>query len=121
MFNSHTLIDCRHLPQCDKKALGWSRFVTNDVCEEDEDDLYDGDTLGNVFSDPAVRLVERHPVSHRIGVVQPPVLYTFYRQHPMAITLDTGATTNMIRASTGRVCTLPITLASAHLEHDFDR
>ena len=94
MFNSH-----------------WSRLVTNDVCEEDEADVYDGDTPENVFSDPAVRIVERDPVSHRVGVVQPHVLYTFYRQHPMAITLDTGATTNMIRASTARVCKLTITPA----------
>ena len=86
--------------------------MTNDVCEEDEDDLYDGDTPENVFSGPAVRLVERHSVSHRVGVVHPPVLYTFYRQHPMAMTLDTGATTNMISASTARVCKLPITPAS---------
>ena len=74
MFNSHDLIDCRYLPQSDKKALGWSRLVTNDVCEEDEGDLYDGDTPENVFSGPAVRLVERDPVSHRVGVVQSHVL-----------------------------------------------
>ena len=109
MFNGHELIDCRYLLQSDKKALGWSRLVTNDVCEDDEVDLYDGDTPENVFSDPAVRLVERDPVSHQVGVVQSPVLYTFYRQHPIAITLDSGATINMILASTARACKLPIT------------
>ena len=92
MFNSHDLIDCRYLSQSDKKTLGWSRLVTSDVCEDDEVDLYEYDTPENVFSDPAVRLVERDPVSHRVGVVQSPVLYTFYRQHPIAITLGTGAT-----------------------------
>ena len=86
--------------------------MTNEICDEVEDDQYDGDTLENVFSGPAVRLVERDPNSHRVDVVQSPVLYTFYRQHPMAITLDTGATTNMIRASTASVCKLPITPAS---------
>ena len=101
MFNSHELIDCRYLPQCDKKVLGWSRFVTIDVCEDDEDDLCEPDTYENVFSDPAVRLVERD--SQRVDVVQSPKLYTCYRHHPMAITLDTGATTNMIRVSTDRV------------------
>ena len=111
-FNSHDLIDCRYLPQSTKKALGWSRLVTNDVCEEDEGDLYDGDTPENVFSGPAVRFGERDIASRRVSVVKSPVLYTFYRHHPMAITLDTGATTNMIRASTARVCKLPITLAS---------
>ena len=105
-------VDCRYLPQSDKKPLGWSRLVTYDVCEEDDDDLYDGDTVENVFSDPAVRLVERNPVSHRVGVVQSSVLYTFFRQHPMAITLDTGTTTNMIQAFTARVCKLTITPAS---------
>ena len=31
MFNRHDLIDCRYSPQSD---LGWSRLVTNDVCEK---------------------------------------------------------------------------------------
>ena len=110
MFNSHDLIDCRYLSQSDTKALGSSRLVTNDVCEEDEDDLYDDDTPENVLSDHAIRLVEPDLASRRmISVVQSHVYYTFYRHHPMAISLDIGATTNTIRASTVRVCKLSIT------------
>ena len=71
MFNSHDLIDCRYLSQSDTKALGWSRLVTNDVCVEDEDDLYDDDTPENVLSDHAIRLVEPDLASRRmISVVQ---------------------------------------------------
>ena len=98
----HDMIDCRYLPQSDKKALGWSRLVTSDVCEEDEDDLYDGDTHENVLSDPAIRFVERNPASRRISVVQ----------SPMAITPETGATTNMTRVFIARVCKLHITSVS---------
>ncbi|KAK2193761.1 hypothetical protein NP493_7g09017 [Ridgeia piscesae] len=43
MFNSHDSVDCRYLSQSDKKVLGWSRPVTNDIREEDDDHLYDGD------------------------------------------------------------------------------
>ena len=106
------MIDCRYLPQSDKKALGWSRLVTSDVCEEDEDDLYDGDTHENVLSDPAIRFVERDPASRRISVVQSPVLYTFIQHHLMAITPETGATTNMTRVFIARVCKLHITPVS---------
>ena len=50
--------------------------------------------------------------SRRVNVVQSPVLYTFYQHHPMALTLDTSATTIMIRASTARLYNLHIKPAS---------
>ena len=49
--NSHDLIVCRYLPQSDKKALGWSRRLTNDVCEEDKDVRYDADSHEDVVTD----------------------------------------------------------------------
>ncbi|KAI0215555.1 hypothetical protein LSAT2_032403, partial [Lamellibrachia satsuma] len=56
--NGHNLIKCRYLPDNDKKASGWSRFVTSDVCDEGEVDLCDDDEPENVISDHSARLVE---------------------------------------------------------------
>ena len=125
--NIHNPIECRYLPDNDKKALGLLRPVTNDACDESEVDLCDDDELENVISNHSAclvdcglssrlvecglssrlvecglssRLVECGLSLRRVNVVQSPVLYTFYQHHPMALTLDT---TNMIRAPTARL------------------
>ena len=118
--NSHNLIECRYMPDSDKEALGWSRLVTNDACDEGEVDLCDDDEPENVISDHSARLVECGLSSRRVNVVQSPVLYTFCQHHPVALTLDTGVTTNMIRALTARLYHLPIKPASQIARHADD-
>ena len=48
----------------------------------------------------------------RVSVIQSPVLSTFYHQHPVRLTLDIGATTNMIQGSFAEAIDLPISPAS---------
>lgn len=43
------------------------------------------------------------PAALRGCIVQSPVLNTFYHKHPVQQTLDTGATSNMIRASSAKL------------------
>ena len=86
--------------------------MTNDACDEGEVDICYDDEPKNVISDHSARLVECGLSSRRVNIVQSPVLYTFYQHHPMALTLDTSAMTNMIRASTARLSHLPIKPAS---------
>ena len=50
--------------------------------------------------------------SHKVNVIQSPVLNTLYQHHPVALTLDTGATTNLIHASAAEAYNLPIHPAS---------
>ena len=52
--------------------------------------------------------------AHRacVSIVQSPVLHTFYHEHPIQLTLDTGATSNMIRVSSAIAYEFPVLLAS---------
>ena len=123
-YNRSVITSSRHIDRLplrtsDRKALGWTRPVTNNIREEDEDILCDGDTPEDVVRDPTIHFVEREPASRRISVVQSSVLYTFYRHHSMTLTFNTGATTNMIWASTARLYNLPIAPAS-HIARQAD-
>ena len=44
-----------------------------------------------------------------MSIVQLPVLNTLYHEHPVQLTLDTGATSNMVRASSAKLYGFPIT------------
>ena len=52
------------------------------------------------------------PAALRVSMVQSPVLNTFYHEHPVQLTLDTGATSNMVRTSSAKLYGFPITPAS---------
>lgn len=52
------------------------------------------------------------PYALRVSIIQSPVLNCFFRQHPVRLTLDTGATSNIVRASAARLYGFPITPAS---------
>ena len=45
---------------------------------------------------------EAHNAVNRVQVRQSPYIDTFYVHHPLRITVDSGATGNMIRASTAK-------------------
>ena len=49
------------------------------------------------------------PAALRVSIVQSPVLHTFHHQHPVQLTLDTGATSNMVRASPAQLYGFPTT------------
>ena len=49
------------------------------------------------------------PSALRVSIVQSPVLNTFYHEHPVQLTLDTGATSNMVRASSAKMYGFPMT------------
>ena len=67
----------------------------------------------NERSDLVVRPVQsEEPAVRRVSIVQSPVLNTFYHEHPVQLTLDTGATSNMVCASSAQLYCFPITLAS---------
>ena len=51
------------------------------------------------------------PAALRVSIVQSPVLNT-YHEHPVHLTLDTGATSNMVHASSAQLYGFPITPAS---------
>jgi hypothetical protein len=83
------------------KRQGRSRMVVED---EDSD-------LNQEDNDEESPLFDK-PTACRVGVVQSPSFNAYYGPHIVRLTLDTGATTNMIKASFAKYINLPITKAS---------
>ena len=52
------------------------------------------------------------PVTRRVNVSQSPFLHAFYSHHPLRLTIDTGAETNMMRASLARHIGAKVTKSS---------
>ena len=59
---------------------------------------------------PPTQVEERAAL--RVSKVQSPVLHTFYHEHPVQLSLDTGTTSNMVRAFSINLYGFPITPAS---------
>ena len=92
---SHYLSKCLHLPPEDRKFLARARRIT-DICEQSDSDEPD-ETL------------DRQPVNtsvsasvNRVQVQQSPCLYAFHECDTVCITIDSGATGNMMKASYAR-------------------
>ncbi len=91
------------LPASDKQALGISRLTIDDAEYEDdqsEDDTYfdQKDTYESVSEIPSAR---------RVDIVPSLYLNLYYNQHPVCVTLDTGAT-NTVRTSLANAICIPI-------------
>ena len=46
------------------------------------------------------------------SIVQSPILLNFYKARPLELTLDTGFTSSMVRASSAKTYGFPVTVAS---------
>ena len=110
-YNTHYLSTCKFLPAEDRRALGKSRLVQEEYSDDDlsseptmDDHLQQSVTVENALIDPTS--------TRRVSIVQSPYLNVFYKHHPVRLTIDTGATTNMVKASFARYIHLPITPAS---------
>jgi hypothetical protein len=106
-FNSHFISECKFLPPSDRRAIARSR-LTQDVTEDSvpvaPDNSHDElEPLDPYFDTPSVR---------RVSIVQSPFLNAFFHSHPIRLTLDSGATTNMVKSSAATRIGLPITPAS---------
>lgn len=109
-FNTHNLVDCRFLPDRDKKLLSLARLVAEVDTSSPETALESDCEPDNESVAQAVSVDD--PSALRVSIIQSPVLNCFFREHPVRLTLDTGATSNMVRASAARMYGFPITPAS---------
>ena len=102
----HYLSKCPYLPPEDRLYFTKTRMTT--TCEEEEDS-YNSETFLPEFHDiqknspPSARAISR-----RVSTRRSPQLNAFYKQHPVKLTLDTGAETSMIKASLTRSLGLTI-------------
>ena len=107
-FSSHTLLECRFLPEHDRKMFGKSRYIQEQQesdTESEEQQFACQDIDVHTHDDSA--LLDTQP-ARRVKVVQSPYLYVHYKHHSIRLTIDTGATTNMIRASFAKHIGIPI-------------
>ena len=88
--DTHFLSECRFLPEQDRRFMVKARQIAN-ICDDDMSELSSADEDQQSPKDI---------VSCRIAVRQSPFLDAFYNHHHVRLTLGSGATGNMIRAST---------------------
>ena len=107
--NTHNLMDCRYLPDRDRRPWAWSRMEMDDPDDPGAEECEPLDERSDLVV-PPVRSGE--PAALPVNIVQSPVLHTLYHQHPVQLTLDTSATSNMVHASSAQLYGFPITPAS---------
>ena len=108
---THNLMDCHYLPDRDHRPWARSRMVM-----DDPEDLCVHECVSfDENDDPTVPPAQRNEAAAlRVSIVQSPGLNTFYHDHDHSVqlTLDTGAISNMIRASSAKMYGFPVTPAS---------
>ena len=108
--DSHYLSECTYLPESDRKYLTRARLIS---------DIIDNDTPNEEFElapteeeyDPSPDDTQGTSV-RKVQVSQSPYLDVFYNHKTPRITLDTGATANLIRRSTAEWLGVSITQSS---------
>ena len=114
--NTPNLMDCRYLPDRDRQPWARSRMVMDDPDDLGAEECKPLDESSDLVVPP---VQGEEPAALRVSIVQSPVLNTFYHEHPVPLTLDTGATSNMVCASSAKLYGFPITLAS-QMAHQAD-
>ena len=115
--SGHFLSVCPYLPDSDKQYMAKARQVAR-IFDEDEI-LTDGGDFDNSQVDPdtsASQDYREESATLRVQVRQSPYFDAFYKHHAVRVTIDSGATGNMIRASTAHAlgCSVSPTSQSAH-------
>ena len=103
--DNHYLSECRFLPERDRKYMAKARQIAA-ICECDEEDDHE-----NYPSDDHELDGPGH-VSRLVQVRQSPYVDTFFLHHTVRITIDSGATCNMIRSSTVKRLGAKVTTSS---------
>ena len=101
----HYLSACKYLPEQDRLFMTKASNVTGLNCEDSGDD--ESPVNGDYVDDS-----QNVSTTCRVNTKQSPFFKAFYRHHPICLTLDTGAETNMIRESVARSIGAKITKSS---------
>lgn len=121
-YNSHFLSQCTFLPNEDKFMFGKSRMVNESEVDNEDDiqpyigeDGYEEDEYSPSNSNGRRVSVSEGNVddqqtclARKVNVVQSPFLFAFFKEKSLKLTLDSGATTNMIKESYARNIGIPI-------------
>ncbi|KAK3105126.1 hypothetical protein FSP39_017698 [Pinctada imbricata] len=109
--DTHFLSECRFLPDEDRKYMAKARQIIGIIDNASSDESENDD---NPHQDQPV--MEQSMSSYRVSIRQSPYLDLFVGHIPVRLTIDSGATGNMIRESTARYldATVKNTSQSAH-------
>ena len=112
----HFLSKCTYLPSDDRKYLARARRIS-DVCDSADPELSDVEEadVRTCIADNS----DAPPLVNRVQVRQSPYLDAFHNHNSVRITIDSGATGNMIRASTVQYLGLKYS-NSSQLAHQAD-
>ena len=105
----HFLSECKFLPENDRRYIAKARQIV-DILDIDPSTptTEDGSSCADGPDDPSAPDIS----TLRIQTRQSPYLDTFYAHHPVRITVDSGATGNMIRHSVVKRLGLPLSPSS---------
>ena len=89
---THNLSECKLLPEGDRRALARSHSIVNEDIEDgySDDEEEQGEGLLDVVT------------ARRVEIISSPVLNVYFGTHTCPLTLDSGATSTMVRASFAR-------------------
>ena len=97
--SNHFLSECPHLPEYDRRYILRARQITSVLDTNPEDEPPETDNVENCST---VNHDSDSTAAHRVQIRQSPYMDTFCGHHTARITIDSGATGNMIRASTAQ-------------------
>lgn len=105
--HTHFLSECKFLPERDRRYMARARQIATILQEDDEEEEEEVDYTFPQHTpypepDPNVN------VTRLVQVSQSPYVDAFHRHHTTRITVDSGATCNMIRLSTAQRLGSPI-------------
>ena len=109
-------MDCRYLPDRDRRLWARSRMVMDYLEDLGADECEPLDESSDL---PIPQAQGEEPSALRVSVVQSPILNTFYHENPVRLTLHTGATSNMVRTSSAKLYGFLITPASQMARHTY--
>ena len=104
---NHYLTECKYLPERDRRYLTRkkqpkTRKVTVEVPISESEESSDDDTEAINESETVLHSMQSTPATsstRRVDTSKSPFFKAFYKQHPVTITLDTGAETNMVKST----------------------
>ena len=98
LFN-HFLSSCKFLPESDRQYLTKARQIFG---AEHDDDQFDEDDDLDQEDDQLTQSVNNISLARRVHIQSSPTMKVYSRHHPLCLTLDSGAETNMIKAATAK-------------------
>ena len=112
----HFLSECSYLPESDRQYMVKARQIMDIVAAESDEYSGEDDTRPR---EPVAEQLPPGAVSYRVQTRQSPYFDVFYGHYTVRVTLDSGATGNMIRHATAVRLGLRIT-PSAQSVHQAD-